>query len=149
MLWNSRKTIIIAGCGRLGSTLAGILSEEGHSVTVIDRDNSVFGRLPTSFSGFELLGDATDPDILLEAGIEKTAMVIATTNSDNVNCMIAQMASRIYGVGEVYARFNNLDKRHLIVGMNIKPIFPSLLSLQEFRRQSVLDIPVLDEEGMI
>lgn len=137
---NQKKTILVAGCGRFGASLAGTLSNHGYNVTIIDRDSGSFRRLPANFSGFEMRGDATDPDVLAETNIETAAMVVAATDNDNVNCMIAQIASRIYGVSEVFARLNDTDKEHLLIGTNIHAIYPFKLTMQEFRRLSTIDI---------
>ena len=122
-------TVLLAGCGRLGSTISGALSQCGYDVVVIDRDNDAFRRMSGNFSGFEIFGDVTDPDILLEAGIEHAKLVIAVTDSDNVNCMVVQIAIKLYNAGEVIARLNDINNRHHLDGTNSRPIYPTLLAL--------------------
>ena len=68
-MWNRKKTIIIAGCSRFGAGLAGELSEHGDDVIIIDMDNDAFRKLPPNFSGFQIVGNVTDPDLLEDAGI--------------------------------------------------------------------------------
>ena len=53
-----------------------------------------------------------------------------------MNCMVAQMARRIYDVDEVFARLNDTDKEHLISGLNIKAIYPARLSVEAFKELS-------------
>ena len=53
--------IVVVGCGRLGSILASRLSGQGHSVVVIDWDESTFNSLSIEFSGFPIVGDAVGP----------------------------------------------------------------------------------------
>ena len=133
-MWNRKKTIIIAGCSRFGAGLAGELSEHGDDVIIIDKDNDAFRKLPPNFSGFQIVGNVTDPDLLEDAGIGNASVVVAATDDDNINCMLAQMARRIYDVGEVFARLN--DKEHLIGGLNIKAIYPARLSIEKFKELS-------------
>ena len=131
-MWNRKKTIIIAGCSRFGAGLAGELSEHGDDV----KDNDAFRKLPPNFSGFQIVGNVTDPDLLEDAGIGNASVVVAATDDDNINCMLAQMARRIYDVGEVFARLNDTDKEHLIGGLNIKAIYPARLSIEKFKELS-------------
>ena len=135
-MWNRKKTIIIAGCSRFGAGLAGELSDHGDDVIIIDKDNDAFRKLPPNFSGFQIVGNVTDPDLLEDAGIENASVVVAATDDDNINCMLAQMARRIYDVGEVFARLNDTDTEHLIGGLNIKAIYPARLSIEKFKELS-------------
>ena len=74
-MWNRKKTIIIAGCSRFGAGLAGELSEHGDDVIIIDKDNDAFRKLPPNFSGFQIVGNVTDPDLLEDAGIGNASVV--------------------------------------------------------------------------
>lgn len=139
MIWNRKKTIMIGGCSRFGAGLAGELSEHGADVIIIDKDEDAFRKLPPNFSGFQIVGSVTDPDILESAGIREASVVAAATDDDNINCMLAQMARCIYDVGEVFARLNDPDKEHLIGGLNIKAIYPSRLSIEKFKELSSID----------
>ena len=140
MLWNKPKPVVIVGAGRLGSSLAGSFSAKGYNVVVIDKEASAFRRLPVSFNGFQVHGDATDIDVLLKAGINNAEYFIACTNNDNVNSMVAQIASRIYNIPKVYARLNDTLKGKLLEGYNIQPIYPAELSVKEFERISHMDL---------
>lgn len=130
-MWNRRKTVIIA-VSRFGASLAGEVSEHGNNVIVVEKDGGAFRKLPANFSGFQIVGNVLDPDVLEEAGIWKASVVVAATNDDNVNCMLAQMARRIYDVEEVFVRLNDTDKEHLIGGLNIRAIYPARLSVEKF-----------------
>lgn len=131
-MWNRRKTVIIAGCSRFGASLSGEVSEHGNNVIVVEKDGGAFRKLPANFSGFQIVGNVLDPDVLEEAGIWKASVVVAATNDDNVNCMLAQMARRIYDIEEVFVRLNDTDKEHLIGGLNIRAIYPARLSVEKF-----------------
>ena len=104
----------------------------------MDRDAAAFRRLAADFSGFEVQGDATDPDVLEAAGIGRAALLAAVTENDNVNCMIAQIAARLYGLGQVYARFEDPELEYLVEGLGVHVICPAELSLQEFYRSGLL-----------
>ena len=143
MLTMKREAILVAGCGRLGASLAGTLSRQGYDVMIVDKDADSFRKLPPNFSGFEIQGDVTDPTILIDAGIATAKMVAAVTDNDNVNCMVAQIASRLYDVSEVFARLTDTDKEHLLDGTNVRAIYPSRLSLAELQRLSSIDFDLL------
>ncbi|WP_324823061.1 potassium channel family protein [Sinanaerobacter sp. ZZT-01] len=140
MFGTKNKSILIAGCGRLGGSIAGSLSEQGYKVTVIDPDKEAFRKLPPAFSGFQIIGDATDLDTLVKAGIKDTDILMATADRDNVNLMIAQIGNVIYEVKQVYIRLYDMEKQQLVEGLHIYPIFPAKLSIQEFERLSTIDI---------
>ena len=108
------------------------LSLSGFDVTVIDKNEKSFSYLSPSYGGFQSVGDAADIDVLRSAGIEKASMLIACTNNDNVNSLIAQIASRIFNVRKVFARLGEKDKVDLIIGHNIIPICLFELSLEDF-----------------
>ena len=98
MFFKKSEFIIVAGSGRFGSAIADSLSLSGFDVTVIDKNEKSFSYLSPSYGGFQSVGDAADIDVLRSAGIEKASMLIACTNNDNVNSLIAQIASRIFNV---------------------------------------------------
>ena len=96
--------MIIVGCGRVGSTVARRLDSMGHDVVVIDRKKDAFRRLGNDFGGRTLTGVGFDRDLLAEAGISPESAVMAVTNGDNSNVMIARVAREMFGVERVVAR---------------------------------------------
>jgi trk system potassium uptake protein TrkA len=126
--------VIIAGCGRVGSQLALLLSQEGHNVVVIDRDPNAFKRLEMSFNGVTLTGMAFDEALLREAGIEGAGAFAAITNYDNTNLMAAEIASGIFGVPLVTARVYNPDKEMTYRTMGIDYICGSTVLAEIFHR---------------
>lgn len=132
MLGIKTDKIVIVGCGRLGASLAGALSERGENVVVIDRDSVSFRRLPPRYSGFQVEGDGTDPDTYWQARLQKDDTLFAVTESDNVNCMIAEMASRIYKLPRVVARLSDSTKERILEGFGIVTINPVNLSMDAF-----------------
>jgi trk system potassium uptake protein TrkA len=96
--------IVIMGCGRVGSTLAHILEDNGHSVAIIDRDPQAFRRLRAGFRGRRVTGVGFDRDVLTEAGIESAAAFVAVSSGDNSNIISARVARETFGVDNVVAR---------------------------------------------
>jgi trk system potassium uptake protein TrkA len=96
--------IVIMGCGRVGSTLAHILEEQGHSVAVIDQDREAFRRLRSSFKGKKVTGVGFDQDVLIEAGIETADAFAAVSSGDNSNVIAARVVRESFGVERVAAR---------------------------------------------
>lgn len=96
--------VIVVGCGRVGSELAGALEKVGHSVTVIDKRADAFRRLPQGFGGKTIRGFGFDRDHLIEAGIEQAGALAAVTNGDNSNILTARIARENFGIEQVVAR---------------------------------------------
>lgn len=97
-------SVVILGCGRVGSTLARQMSLEGHAVTVVDLTSDAFRRLGTKFKGQRLVGTGLDRDTLLKARLDKADVFIAVTQGDNTNIMAAQIARQVFNVPKVIAR---------------------------------------------
>lgn len=135
-LFDSKKdgTILIIGCGRLGNSLACAMSSKEWDVTVIDPDETALKRLPSSYSGSVLLGDGTDSDILEFAGIRKADALVAATDDDATNIMIAQIADCHYPVKNILAYINDISKAISCSEMNITVLCPAALSVYEAQR---------------
>ncbi len=127
--------IIIAGCGRVGAQLAGLLSDEGHDVVVIDKDAKSFERLGGSFNGVTLEGVAFDEEILLEAGIRDADAFIALTNYDNTNLMAAEVAKCVYEVPTVLSRLYYVEKELTFFKMDIDYICSTTLTAERFEEK--------------
>ncbi len=96
--------VVVVGCGRVGSELAGTLEKSGHTVSVIDKNPNAFRRLPAGYAGQKVIGFGFDRDNLLEAGIERAGAVAAVTNGDNSNILVARIARETFGIERVVAR---------------------------------------------
>jgi trk system potassium uptake protein TrkA len=96
--------IVIMGCGRVGSTLAHILEEQGHTVAIIDQDGAAFRKLRSGFKGKRITGTGFDQDVLIEAGIEEADAFAAVSSGDNSNVIAARVARESFGVERVAAR---------------------------------------------
>ncbi len=103
--------ILVVGAGRVGSAVAKRALEAGHEVSVLDEDplshEQLDKDLPESWEdagGRFTVGTALEVDALVEAGIEQADVFIASTNGDNTNLVIAQIAQRRFDVPRVVVR---------------------------------------------
>ena len=138
------QAAIIIGAGRFGIGIADTLSDQGYRICMIDCDSSALRKLPTSFRGNVLIGNGADIDVLRDANIDKSMMVVAATQQDNTNCLIAEIASSIFHVPNVYVRLDDPSKEHLLEEFDVKPIYPYRLSAGEFEKLSACTA----QEGM-
>ena len=135
---NKSNFILIIGCGRLGADLANTLSSEGGSVVIIDRNGDAFRRLSPTFTGLAQIGDATLLGTLHDAQIEKATTVVAVTNYDNTNILVAQIAKEMYGIKHVIARLYDPERECVYREFSIDTICPSLLSMEEIHKLLVV-----------
>ena len=98
--------IIVIGAGKVGYTLAEHLTQEEHDVTVIDKDDAVIERCSGSLDVICLKGNGANAKILLEAGVDKANIVIASTESDETNMLACLIAKRL-GAGYTIARIRD------------------------------------------
>jgi trk system potassium uptake protein TrkA len=105
--------VVIVGCGRVGSGIARIIEDKGHTVAVIDKDPLAFRRLHEGFGGQQVVGVGFDRDRLEEAGIRDAAAIAAVTNGDNSNILTARVARETFGVERVVARI--YDPRRAVI----------------------------------
>lgn len=137
---------IIIGCGRLGANLANSLSNEGEDVLIIDENRSAFRRLASNFGGLSVVANGTDLNILKESKIENASAVIAVTNDDNTNIMVAQIAREMFGVKQVIARLYDPECEVVYKQLGISTICPSVLSAIEIDK--LLDGLLVKEEAV-
>lgn len=122
-----RLYIVIVGCGRLGAYLANQLSRAGHLVVVIDADDKTFSGLSSDFSGFRVVGDATELAVLREAKLDKADVLLAVAREDNVNLMVAQIAGKLFQVGKVLARVFDPSREAIYNQHGIETVCPTSL----------------------
>lgn len=118
--------VVIVGCGRVGSGLARIIEEQGHTVAVLDKDPTAFRRLHDGFGGRQVVGVGFDRDRLEAAGIRDAVAVAAVTNGDNSNILIARVAREVFGIERVVARI--YDPRRAVIYERLG--IPTIASVQ-------------------
>ena len=101
--------IIICGAGRVGFTIAKILSEQGHSITVIDQSSDDIQKIDDTLDVKSIVGKATYPSILEKANATDADMIIAVTRNDEINMLICQIAFSIFNVPKKIARIRSQD----------------------------------------
>lgn len=112
--------------------LANQLSSLGSSVVVVDRDEAAFNNLSTEFSGFQVTGDAAELDVLRRAKIDKADCLLAITQHDNVNLMVAQVAQTVFRVPKVIARVFDPSREQVYRQFGVETICPHRLSVDAF-----------------
>jgi len=127
-----RNKFIVMGSGRLGANIATKMSELGEDVIIIDANDDSFRKLHDSFSGYQVVGDATDLVVLENAMIKHAKTVVITTDSDNTNIFLAHICYYVYNIPKIYVRLADTEKGRLLEGTYIKAIYPFTLSLNEF-----------------
>lgn len=133
--------VVVVGCGRVGSGLAGILEDIGHTVAVIDQNAKAFRRLPEGFSGKTVLGVGFDRDRLRDAGIDDAGALAAVTNGDNSNIMVARTAREIFGVERVIARIYDPRRAAIYERLGIPTIATVQWTTDRVLRRILPDIP--------
>jgi len=98
--------ILIAGCGKIGTTILSSLIAEGHDLTVIDTDADVIAEITNIYDTIGVVGNAADCETLEEAGIASADVFIAAMNSDELNMLSCFLARRM-GAGHTVARIRN------------------------------------------
>ena len=113
------RNVIVIGCGRVGSQLATMLSENGSNVCVIDRNADAFENLGRTFNGSTIQGVGFDEDVLLRAGVEECDVLAAVTQFDNAILMCAEVANHLFEVPHVIARLYNPDHERAYMQLGI------------------------------
>ncbi|HEV8384998.1 MAG TPA: NAD-binding protein [Candidatus Acidoferrales bacterium] len=95
--------IIVVGFGRLGTQVVKHLDTQQNEVIVIDKQRELLRRPDRDPNVRFIAGNATDPDLLREAGAEKASALIALTRDENTNLMVAQVARTVFNIPKVMA----------------------------------------------
>lgn len=161
--------IIIVGCGKVGATLIARLCEEGHDITVIDKDKDVIHDICETYDVLGIVGNGSSYKVQMEAGIETANLIIAVTDSDELNILCCTMAKKV-GKCSTVARVRNPDysdelhylREKLGLSIILNPEletaneiarllkFPSALSINSFARGQVEMITFkVPEDNMI
>jgi trk system potassium uptake protein len=151
--------IIICGAGRVGFTIAKLLSEQSHSITIIDQSSEDIQKIDDSLDVKAIVGKATYPSILEKANASEADMIIAVTRNDEINMLICQIAFSIFKVPKKIARIRSQDylnpkfttvynKENLPIDVIISPEIEIAKSLQrKLEAPGALDnVPFADKK---
>ena len=121
---------IVIGCGRVGSTLAKTLADEGWEVTVIELLEENLSRLGPDWRHPLVLGHGMDAKVLEESGVEEADVLIAATDGDNTNLVIAQVATQRYEVPHVGARIQDPARAEAYAGRGFHIVSPVKMAIE-------------------
>lgn len=140
---NKGLSIIIVGCGKVGITLVEQLSREGHDITVIDKDPALVEYISGTYDVMGVVGNGASYSIQKEAGIEKTDIMIAVTESDELNllcCTVAKRVANCSAIARVRTPDYSQDVNYLQERLGLAMIFnPELECAREAAR--MLSLP--------
>ena len=135
--------VVVAGCGRVGSGLAAGLVAEGNTVSVIDKKEYSFRRLPDDERVTRIVGLSFDRENLLAAGIERATAFAAVTSGDNSNILSARIAKESFQVERVVARIYDPARASFYARLGIGTVATVAWSTDQISRR-LLDRRVSD-----
>lgn len=134
--------ILIVGAGRVGSSVARSMLAKGHEVSVLDEDPLSHERLDAGqettwedAGGRFTIGHALEVDALRESGIEHADVFVASTNGDNTNLTVAQIAQRMFEVPRVIARVMDPARAEWYAGQGMRTICPTRYAVEMFEQE--------------
>jgi len=104
--------ILIIGAGKVGHFLAKRLSEDKHTVALVEKDNAVCEAIAKELDILVIHGDGCDPSILEQAGISRADVIAAVTGEDEDNLVMCQLAKEKFSVGRTVGRINDPRNEH-------------------------------------
>ncbi|MEA2305315.1 MAG: trk/ktr system potassium uptake protein [Solirubrobacteraceae bacterium] len=136
--------VLIVGAGRVGSAVARTALASGHEVSVLDEDPLSHERLdagqPSSWEdagGRFTVGHGIEVEALTEAGIEQADLFIASTDGDNTNLTIAQIAQKRFEVPNVLVRVMDPARATWYAEQGLRTISPTKHAIDMFERALV------------
>jgi len=117
--------VLVIGCGRVGSAVALELRSVGWDVTVIDEREEALGRLGDDWSGQFVVGHGMDIELLCRSGIEDADAVVVTTDGDNSNIVIGQMAQKRFEVPSVVVRVLDPARAQFFASQGLNVVCPT------------------------
>ena len=130
--------VLIVGCGRVGSSIAKRMLADGHEVSVLDEDPEAIAQLERGeaqtwqeLGGSFTVGTALEIDALLEAGIDRADAFVASTDGDNTNLVIAQVAQRRFDVPNVVVRVLDPARAAWYEQQGLKTVCPTKIAIEQ------------------
>ena len=121
---------IVIGCGRVGSSVALQLNSSGWEVTALDENEDALGRLGEHWTGGFLVGHGMDLQLLREAGIEEADAVVVTTDGDNSNIVIGQVAQKRFQVPSVVIRVLDPARAQFYATRGMRVVCPTSSAIE-------------------
>ena len=130
--------IIIVGCGKVGITLVERLSQEGHDIAIIDQEGSVVTEIANLYDVMGIVGNGASYSVQMEAGIDQADLIIAVTESDELNllcCTIARRVGHCAAIARVRTPDYNIESDYLRDKLDLAMIInPELEASREMAR---------------
>ena len=155
--------IIIVGCGKIGRSMIESLTSEGHDVLVIDKNPAILNETTNMFDVMGVCGNAVDCDTLTEANVENTDILVASTDSDEMNMLTCFLAKKL-GAKHTVARIRNPEyndqsigflRQHLNLSISLNPELlvaeeisnilqlPSAVKIERFSRRNIEMVEII------
>ena len=122
---------LVIGCGRVGSNVARELASEGWDVTAVDEKEEALTRLGEDWRGGFVLGHGMDVDVLRKAGIEDADAVIVSTDGDNTNIVIAQVAMKRFDNQCVVVRILDPARADFYSALGLRVVCPTRSAIND------------------
>jgi len=129
--------VLIVGCGRVGSAVARKMLSEGHEVSVLDEDPEAIAQLEkgrdqdwVDMGGSFTVGTALEIEALEAAGIERADAFVASTDGDNTNLVIAQIAQKRYTVDTVVVRVLDPARASWYEQQGLRTVCPTKIAIE-------------------
>jgi trk system potassium uptake protein TrkA len=138
--------VMVVGAGRVGSALATSALQAGHTVSVLDEDPLSHERLDVELGrsweeagGRFTIGTALEVDALVEAGVEDADVFIASTNGDNTNLVVAQIAKRRFDIDRVIARVLDPRRAAWYSEQGLQTICPTQIAIEQLQQAALAE----------
>src|SRR3954447_6298635 len=129
--------VLIVGSGRVGSSIARTMLAEGHEISVLDEDPEAIAQLEKGqnqgwedMGGSFTVGTALEIDALLEAGIDRADAFVASTDGDNTNLVIAQIAQRRFNIKCVVVRVLDPGRARWYAEQGLQTVCPTQTAIE-------------------
>ena len=129
--------VLVVGCGRVGSSIAQAMLTEGHEVSVLDENPEAIALLNRDqhqswedLGGSFTVGTALEIDALIQAGIERADAFVASTDGDNTNLVIAQIAKRRFDVDRVVVRVLDPARAKWYAEQGLQTVCPTQTAIE-------------------
>jgi trk system potassium uptake protein TrkA len=122
--------LLVIGCGRVGSTIAKRFAAEGWDVTAVDEKESALNRLGEDWTGGFVVGHGMDTAVLHQAGIEDADSVVISTDGDNTNIVIGQVAQKRFGIECTVVRILDPARAELYSTLGLRTVSPTSTAIE-------------------
>jgi trk system potassium uptake protein TrkA len=136
--------VLVVGAGRVGSSVATAALAAGHTVSVLDEDPLSHERLDVELGtsweesgGRFTIGTALELDALIESGIEQADVFIASTNGDNTNLVVSQIAQRRFEVPRVVARILDPRRANWYAEQGLETVCPTQIAIDQLQKAAL------------